>query len=116
MQVSYFAEVGYFKVSSFAGASYFAEVSYFAKGAKDQTNVCVCTNVSVCVCDRAQASGRRCAVVTGPNMGGKSSYIKQVALLLIMAQVGAYVPAGDAHFGVVDAVFTRSVPVDLAIF
>ncbi len=40
-------------------------------------------------------------------MGGKSSYIKQVATIVIMAQIGAYVPAEAAKLGIVDAVFTR---------
>ena len=46
-------------------------------------------------------------IITGPNMGGKSSYIKQVATLVIMAQMGCYVPAESAKLGVFDAVFTR---------
>ena len=46
-------------------------------------------------------------IITGPNMGGKSSYIKQVALVAIMAQIGSYVPAEEAPIGIVDAVFTR---------
>ncbi|MBQ9959790.1 MAG: DNA mismatch repair protein MutS, partial [Oscillospiraceae bacterium] len=46
-------------------------------------------------------------IVTGPNMSGKSTYMRQVALIVIMAQMGAFVPATLAHIGVVDAVFTR---------
>ncbi|KAL5004713.1 hypothetical protein ScPMuIL_018169 [Solemya velum] len=46
-------------------------------------------------------------VITGPNMGGKSSYIKQVALITIMSQMGANIPAESAKIGVVDAIFTR---------
>ena len=46
---------------------------------------------------------------TGPNMGGKSSYIKQVALVTIMAQIGSYVPAEEATIGIVDGIFTRYV-------
>ncbi|KAM7321040.1 hypothetical protein ACRRTK_020293 [Alexandromys fortis] len=49
----------------------------------------------------------RVMIITGPNMGGKSSYIKQVALVAIMAQIGSYVPAEEATIGIVDAVFTR---------
>ena len=49
----------------------------------------------------------RALLVTGPNMGGKSSYVRQVALLSIMAQIGSYVPAEAATFGLLDAVFTR---------
>lgn len=49
----------------------------------------------------------RVAVITGPNMAGKSTYMRQVALIAIMAQMGAYVPATRAQIGVVDRVFTR---------
>ncbi|KAJ6259854.1 hypothetical protein Dda_5496 [Drechslerella dactyloides] len=50
---------------------------------------------------------RRTLVVTGPNMGGKSSYVRQIALIGIMAQIGSYVPADSAELGLLDAVFTR---------
>ncbi|SPN74049.1 DNA mismatch repair protein mutS,DNA mismatch repair protein MutS,ATP phosphoribosyltransferase,DNA mismatch repair protein MutS,MutS domain V [Chlamydia serpentis] len=46
-------------------------------------------------------------LLTGPNMAGKSTYIRQVALLVIMAQMGSYIPAKSAHIGVVDKIFTR---------
>lgn len=47
------------------------------------------------------------AVITGPNMAGKSTYMRQVALITIMAQIGCFVPAKMAHIGVVDGVYTR---------
>jgi len=50
---------------------------------------------------------RRLAVITGPNMGGKSTYMRQVALITILAQMGSFVPATEARIGVVDQVFTR---------
>lgn len=53
------------------------------------------------------ADGTRALLVTGPNMGGKSSYVRQVALIAIMAQIGSYVPAARARLGLFDAVFTR---------
>ncbi|KAK5675879.1 Mismatch repair protein msh3 [Elasticomyces elasticus] len=53
------------------------------------------------------AGGTRALLVTGPNMGGKSSYVRAVALCVIMAQIGSYVPADRARLGLVDAVFTR---------
>ncbi|KAB8238662.1 mismatch repair protein MSH3 [Aspergillus alliaceus] len=49
----------------------------------------------------------RALLVTGPNMGGKSSYVRQVALIAIMGQIGSYVPARSAKLGMLDAVFTR---------
>jgi DNA mismatch repair protein MutS len=46
-------------------------------------------------------------IVTGPNMGGKSTYLRQVALICILAQMGSFVPAAEAEIGLVDRVFTR---------
>ena len=48
-----------------------------------------------------------CLVVTGPNMGGKSSYVRMVALLSIMGQIGSYVPADAAKLSLLHGVYTR---------
>lgn len=53
------------------------------------------------------ASENRLNIITGPNMAGKSTFMRQVALITIMAQIGSFVPAEYAHIGVVDKVFTR---------
>jgi len=51
--------------------------------------------------------GKRMAILTGPNMAGKSTYLRMAALLVIMAQMGSFVPADSAEFGLVDRIFTR---------
>src|SRR5690606_32098879 len=56
---------------------------------------------------RLDAGDRRLIVLTGPNMSGKSTVLRQTALIALLAQIGSYVPAEAATVGVVDRIFTR---------
>ena len=57
--------------------------------------------------DAVYEQGERIRIITGPNMSGKSTYLRQVALIALLAQMGSFVPAGSAKIGLVDRIFTR---------
>ena len=57
--------------------------------------------------DFSAENGRRIALITGPNMAGKSTYLRMAALIAIMAHTGSFIPAESAKIGLIDRVFTR---------
>ncbi len=57
--------------------------------------------------DFSDENGRRIAIITGPNMAGKSTYLRMAALIAVMAHIGSFVPAESARIGLIDRVFTR---------
>jgi DNA mismatch repair protein MutS len=92
----------------------------YVKPAVDDTGVIEITDGRHPVLERIQSDARfipnsismdndadRLLIITGPNMAGKSTYMRQVALMMIMSQIGSFVPASDAHIGIADRIFTR---------
>ncbi len=88
-----------------AGRHPVVEAALKGKGVSFVANACDLSGVEGPA--RAKGTGGRIAVVTGPNMAGKSTFLRQNALIAILAQIGSYVPAAEAHIGVVDRLFSR---------
>jgi DNA mismatch repair protein MutS len=92
----------------------------YAKPSVDDSSVIEITDGRHPVLDRIQSGDRfipnsvymdnnadRLLIITGPNMAGKSTYMRQAALIIIMTQIGSFVPASDARIGIADRIFTR---------
>ncbi|MEO6098058.1 MAG: DNA mismatch repair protein MutS [Fibrobacteria bacterium] len=67
----------------------------------------IANDVNLDSCKEPGSSGRQILLITGPNMAGKSTYLRQVGLITLLAQIGSFVPAESAHIGLVDRIFTR---------
>jgi DNA mismatch repair protein MutS len=92
----------------------------YVKPSVDHTSVIDISDGRHPVLERIQSAGRfipnsvymdnnadRLLIITGPNMAGKSTYMRQVALMMIMTQIGSFIPASEAHIGIADRIFTR---------
>lgn len=77
------------------------------KGARHAVIETVLPSGSFISNDVLMSPEQRFAVLTGPNMAGKSTYLRQIGLIVILAQIGSFVPAASAEIGIVDRVFTR---------
>ncbi|AET40443.1 mismatch repair protein MSH3 Ecym_6039 [Eremothecium cymbalariae DBVPG len=86
----------------------FSNQSQYIKVKKARNPIIESLNVNYIPNDVSMSQdGHKIMVITGPNMGGKSSYVRQVALLVIIAQIGCFVPAEYAEFSIFDRIFTR---------
>ena len=103
-----------------AGLAQVASERYYVRPEVDDGDLIQITNGRHPVVEKYQADERfvpndvflntsdhRLLIITGPNMSGKSTFLRQVALITLMAQIGSYVPADSARIGIVDRIFTR---------
>ena len=108
------------KVDVFTGLADAAVENRYVRPKLDQGNGIYVTNGRHPVVERVLGTGAyvpndvdlsnddaKVMVLTGPNMAGKSTYIRQVAIIILMAQIGSFVPASEAKIGIVDRIFTR---------
>uniref|UniRef100_T1II89 DNA mismatch repair protein MSH3 n=1 Tax=Strigamia maritima TaxID=126957 RepID=T1II89_STRMM len=82
-------------------------VLHIEDGRHPVVSLCLPTGTQYIANETLLDEEKRCMIITGPNMGGKSCYIRQVSLIVIMAHIGSYVPAKAAVMSVVDGVYTR---------
>ncbi len=108
------------KLDVFASLSYIAEKNHYVRPSLNDKGVieikdgrhpvveCIMENGLFIPNDTKLDNNNNCVnVITGPNMAGKSTYMRQVALIVLMAQIGSFVPAAKANIGVADRLFTR---------
>ncbi|HEX3076402.1 MAG TPA: DNA mismatch repair protein MutS [Lachnospiraceae bacterium] len=108
------------KIDVFASLAFIAERNSFVKPEMNQSGIIDIKNGRHPVVEKMihndlfvandtflDSKENRVSIITGPNMAGKSTYMRQAALIVLMAQVGSYVPADHARIGIVDRIFTR---------
>ncbi|GJL56248.1 MAG: DNA mismatch repair protein MutS [Nitrospirales bacterium] len=108
------------QIDVFSGLAETAAQNRYVKPDVDQSSVISITEGRHPVIEQTEISGgfisndthldldqQRLLLITGPNMAGKSTYLRQVALIVLMAQIGSFVPATTARIGLVDRIFTR---------
>ena len=86
---------------------YFPTSQAFASRAVGIPSSSACSTIPSSRTTSSSTDGRRMLVITGPNMGGKSTYMRQAALILVLASIGSFVPATRAVIGPFDRIFTR---------
>ncbi len=108
------------KLDVFASFAYVAEQNHYCKPKLNEKGVIdikggrhpvvenmIHNEMFICNDTYLDNNKQRISIITGPNMAGKSTYMRQSALIVLMAQIGSFVPADSANIGIVDRIFTR---------